>query len=403
MAAMEPNAAAPGWQPHQVRRIDGERYTDWPAERQVPTQEWNRVAGMPYLAYLPEIDRVLLLCYLDYRPCRPALLTSDDRGDNWSAPALIPTDAAVNPEYGPDYGDTPTSLTYLGGGKVLFSGVAERWASADYGATWEPLPIPPGRNGRPWAGWQWEPCLVDRDAAGRVVRLAETAYSHEGDAYPAPGYFSQAYLRFSDDAGRSWGPEIAPPEWAGVNEVGLIRAADGRIVAACRTDLPQWYRDPAHRTPPGLDPPDLYAGFGISCSRDDGYTWSPVTLLFDHGRHFASPVLLPDGALAMTYVVRIGYPPNADGFPTYGIEALVSRDHGATWDLEHRLILDAWTGNQRGAAGAWWASPQSTSSVLLPDGAILTAYGRPARCLPTPDGQIGPPRDIGLLRWRLPG
>ena len=39
----------------------------------------------------------------------------------------------------------------------------------------------------------------------------------------------------------------------------------------------------------------------------------------------------------------------------------------------------------------------------LPDGAILTAYGRAYRCLPTPDDQIGPPRDIVLVRWRMDG
>lgn len=122
--------------------------------------------------------------------------------------------------------------------------------------------------------------------------------------------------------------------------------------------------------------------------------------LFDFGRHFASPVIRPNGDIVMTYVVRIGYPYNVDNFPTFGIEAIVSRDHGVTWDLEHRIILDEWTGNQRGH-NAWWPSPQSTSSVLLPDQSILTAYGRAAKCLPTEDGKIGPPRDIGLLRWRL--
>jgi len=386
-----------------VRRIDGQRYTDWPAERQIPTYDWHRVVGMPYLVYMPEQDRVLMLVYLDYRPCKPAMLYSDDHGNTWSAPELISTNTTPNPEDGTDDGDTPTCLTYLGAGKVMFSGVEQRWVSTDFGCTWESLPIPPGHNGKPWAGWQWEPYLVDRDVSGKVIRLAETAYSHEGDEYPTQGYHSQACLRFSDDEGQTWGPEIVPPEWTGINEVGLARAADGRLVAACRTDLSAWYRDPAHRTPPGMEAPDLYAGFGISLSYDNGYTWSPVKTLFDYGRHFASIVLLPSGELVMTYMVRVGYPSNVDGFPTYGIEALVSCDHGVTWDMEHRLILDEWTGNMRGAPYAWWASPQSTSSVLLPDGAILTAYGRAYRCLPTADDQIGPPRDIGLVRWRMDG
>ena len=239
---------------------------------------------------------------------------------------------------------------------------------------------------------------MDRDAAtGQVVRLAETAYSHNGDDYPKPGYFSQAYLRFSFDGGRSWEPDRAVPAWKHFNEVALCRAANGTIVACCRSDINPWYRDAAHR-PAGLHEPDLYSGFGVSLSHDNGQTWSPVSPLFEYGRHFCSMVVMPNREIVMTYVVRIGYPCNVDGFPQYGIEAVVSRDHGVTWDMSRRLIVDEWTGNLRGH-NAWWASPQSTSTVLLPDGSLLTAYGRAADCLPSADGKNGPPRDIGLVRW----
>jgi len=392
----------PVWTDHWVRQIRDDRYQFLPARRTVLTEGWNRVVGMPYIVYMPEKDRVLMLVYLDYRPCKPAVLYSDDRGTTWSEPQLVPTHPAVNPEYGENFGDTPVGLTYLGNGKVMFSGIEKRWVSTDFGRTWEGLLLRPGRNGKPWAGWQWEPYLVDRDPkTGKITRLAETAYSHEGGPYPAQDYFSQGYIRFSDDEGKTWGDELLVPEWKGVNEVGLVRAANGNIVAYCRTDLSAWYRDPGHRKPEGMDPPDLYSGFGISISTDDGRTWSPVKVLFDYGRHFVSFVLLPAGELVMTYMVRVGYPANVDGFPTYGIEAMISRDHGVSWDFEHRIILDEWTGNMRGNPCAWWSSPQSTSSVLLPDETILTVYGRAYRCEPTADGKIGPPRDLGLVRWKF--
>lgn len=388
----------PGWQAHAVRWLQGDRYRDLPARRQVPTAGWNRVAGMPYLAYMPERDQLIMLLYLDYRPTRPAVMFSDDHGTTWTPPRLLLPQAT---ETGNEH--LGVSLTYLGDGRLVYNDEQSRWFSTDYGQTWPAsIAIAPGGNGKPWGGWQWEPYLVDRDpATGRVTRLAEVAYSHEGTEYPAMGYFSQAYIRFSDDGAMTWGPETAVPQWHGINEVALVRAANGDLVAGCRTDLPRWFRDPAHR-PPGLHEPDLYSGFGVSRSHDDGLTWSEVSLVHDHGRHFTSMVLLPGGALVMTYVVRIGYGHNPDGFPLFGIEAITSHDHGATWDLEHRLILDEWTGSLRGPC-SWFPSPQSTSTVLLPDQSLLTAYGRAARCLPTDSGSPGPPRDLGLVQWQYPG
>ena len=58
--------------------------------------------------------------------------------------------------------------------------------------------------------------------------------------------------------------------------------------------------------------------------------------------------------------------------------------------------LHAWTGNQTDE-NAWWPSSQSTSSQLLPDGSIITAFGTGYRI--RTDEQA--PRDVGLVRWRL--
>ena len=102
----------------------------------------------------------------------------------------------------------------------------------------------------------------------------------------------------------------------------------------------------------------------------------------------------------MTYVVRKGYVKTKDGYPQYGIEAVISRDHGKTWDLDHKFILSSWKANRKDDF-SWWAACQSTSSVLLPDGSILTVFGTGFR---THD-QVGTdptkpfPRDIGLVKW----
>jgi len=59
-------------------------------------------------------------------------------------------------------------------------------------------------------------------------------------------------------------------------------------------------------------------------------------MLYEYGRHHPSLVLMPDGDIVMTYVVRKGgYVDSKDGFPQFGVEAIVSHDHGRTWDLDH--------------------------------------------------------------------
>jgi hypothetical protein len=55
-----------------------------------------------------------------------------------------------------------------------------------------------------------------------------------------------------------------------------------------------------------------------------------------------------------------------------------------------------------------WAAPQNTSSILLPDGSILTAFGTGFRSQRVRSGLGGfgyspVPFDIGLVRWRVSG
>ena len=112
-------------------------------------------------------------------------------------------------------------------------------------------------------------------------------------------------------------------------------------------------------------------------------------------------VAMPGGDIVMSYVVRRGYVGNADGFPQFGIEAVVSHNNGRTWDLDHRYILHHWPGPAKGP-NSWCGGCQATSSVLLPDGWIITTYGTGYRAeFPV----SGPPRkpapwDMGLVRWR---
>ena len=54
------------------------------------------------------------------------------------------------------------------------------------------------------------------------------------------------------------------------------------------------------------------------------------------------------------------------------------------------------------AAWSWPRGSQQTSSVLLPDGSILTAFGTGYRAtVPEDDPQKFNPRDVGLVNWRV--
>ena len=208
-----------------------------------------------------------------------------------------------------------------------------------------------------------------------------------------------ALIRFSYDGGGTWPEEIQPPSWngasgVGVNEVALCRAANGDIVAACRIVHPDYFggkADPERHTTI-----DHYCGLGVSVSRDNGHAWTSMDVLYEYGHMHPSMVLMPDDTLVMTYVVRRGAlkeehrARDADGFSQWGVEAVVSRDNGATWDMDHRYILATWSGGSQA---------QSTSTVLLADGSLLTAFGSGYLSQPV-KLDIAPTHEVCLVRWR---
>ncbi len=46
--------------------------------------------------------------------------------------------------------------------------------------------------------------------------------------------------------------------------------------------------------------------------------------------------MLPNGDILMTYCVRQGYENDAEGYAYYGVEAIISKDNGESWDIDNR-------------------------------------------------------------------
>lgn len=398
------------WQAKQIQQLNGDAARiSLPAQWQILTEswtgdwldKWGRVAAIPHIVYIPEKDQILMMVSCGV-PHHAKILTSDDHGATWSQPWDVNTDDAGEPDTG-----MGVALVYMGGGRLSMSAKPYlhedesrrrwvNWTSDDYGKTWTS-----GEAINVDMLHAWDPPFIERDAStGEISRIWETSYIEDSSRE----IWSQSYLRHSDDQGRTWSERVAIPQWSGSNEVLLIRAANGNLVAAHRTDIPEKFitRDPETGKP--TIALDVYEGLSVSISEDNGRTWSDLTRLFEWGRHHFSMVLLPDGAIVLTYASRKGYVETSEGYPQFGVEAVVSRDHGKTWDLDHRYILGAWPGDRTDEAWSWARCSQKTSSVLLPDGDILTCFGTGFRAT-VPDEkelrQTFNPRDVGLVRWRV--
>jgi hypothetical protein len=271
-------------------------------------------------------------------------------------------------------------LTSLGNGEVIFSaeagtggGKPVRFFSKDYGRTWterQPLPVSTlGRRINTEGNY-----LVDRDTSGRALRVAAFGWMGPQD-YHHPVDAAIGGFHWSSDGGRTWGTETCPPEWTrqerfagrtyrrGVSEGSLLRAANGWIVAALRTDMEARHMRLQN---------DNLEGTGFSISRDDGKTWSPVKILFPAGKMHAHLLALPDGTLVMSYIVRQDIVDGKLASYTRGCGAILSRDHGLTWDTEHEIMLDRFDL----ADGSPHTLPCGhLCSTLLDDASIITCYG----------------------------
>jgi hypothetical protein len=363
------------WKEHFIKRGDGNGgYTCLRAEQQILPQYQGRLI-VPY--GLATMDNGEVICAATAEgnanktpragpPEQTLITTSSDNGATWASYTVLDNLHA-----------RPMMLACLGQGVVTFdSGDTTgqfRFFSHDYGRTWdERVTVPPAPNGLA-LGFEGSP-LVDRDAQGNATRIAQTGQTVEG---AAPYWKINEYILWSDDGGRTWPKVDSPQAWRSTEtyngktydlccgEGSLVRAANGWLVAALRTWVPVQFHD--H---PYFD--DNLEGTSVSISKDDGATWSPLQMIFEGGRHHPTLLCMPGGDLVMVVIRRVDFRNGELVSYRRGCDAVISHDHGETWDIEHMIVLD----DVAYCNGEHWIRGECghVSSTLLPDESILTGY-----------------------------
>ncbi len=369
-AVIRPTAATPspakrtGWLEHRVLQGDGRGgWVSRPAKIQAVRHPTSKMT-MPFGLVRMDNGELALQCSAEGKPTRPVIAFSRDDGDTWTSFVEIP---GAN--------GRPMLLTYHGGGKLSFV-AGRRFFSYDYGRTWTDSVVhPQTRQGRPFhlEGNAW----VDFNEAGKARAILELGW-HYAPGKKHPRDDASVVFRRSVDGGRLWIDELSPPQWKftmrhagkswlrGVSEGAIVRAANGDLVAALRSDMPPVFFDGPHD--------DSLEGTAISISKDDGKTWSKMNILFYAGRHHANLQRLPNNDLVCTVVVRGDFDGLKRAGDRRGCDALISRDNGQTWNIDRRYELDAWRYDR---GDGYWVDGKCghIAAVALRDGSVISAYG----------------------------
>ena len=294
---------------------------------------------------------------------KPVVAFSRDRGNTWT-----PLKSVDESE---DCYGRPMVLTYLGKGDLMFQAAAQ-YFSHDYGRTWpDRQPVQLATNGDRF-NIEGSP-LVDRDANGVAKRIAVIGMNYpKGRGFPK--FPAVCMLRWSEDGGRTWINETQPDwHWIekyegqtirhGTGEGAIVRAKNGWLVAALRTDmLAKFY--PYNN--------DNVMGVGVSVSKDEGKTWTPMQMLYYSGRHHTHLIVQPAGEIVLTHIMRLDMEDGRLVSYRHGAGAVISYDNGLTWDMKHRYLL----GDFEFADGTPLALACGHQySALLDDGHIITAFG----------------------------
>ena len=241
----------------------------------------------------------------------------------------------------PGRDDAIDALGSLSDGTLIAGVVSYTWAGERYtGEGWsaDTYILRSQDHGVTWS----KPVLLETTPLGwlypfgRPVELEDGTVLMSGHGAPSPREPNQVMTSFvvrSRDGGRSWGEyaEIARH----FNETCMARLPSGKLAAALRKDG---------------------GSTSLSFSSDGGKTWSQPAQVTEKGEHPSDLLVLADGRLLLTHGVR---------HQPYGVQAMISRDEGATWEKQKKILLE-WDGDH-GDLGY-------PTSIQRPDGRIVTTY-----------------------------
>ncbi len=278
---------------------------------------------------------------------RLVFLTSPDGGESWSHATVISADGPDNRN--PAFGVAPDGTLlacfvkadrYVDGEMDHSKGRGEATLmyisrSADRGATWSCGELVREQGREEWSGAKdTGPNDPHRyySPFGKMVTLPDGAilmgYSVAQSESPRK---SAAFVARSRDGGYTWTEVTTIAE--GYGEPSLCHLGDGRLLAMLRS-----------------------RGLWQSDSHDGGHTWGEPRQVTGEMEFPGDVLRLSDGRLLLTYGRRQ---------PPYGVQGMISRDEGRTWDGESRLFL---VGDSSTTDCGY------PSSVQREDGAIVTVY-----------------------------
>jgi hypothetical protein len=270
------------------------------------------------------------------------LMISQDQGESWSAPQVVPGYQWLGVEC--------AGLTALKSGRILLNQWRFNWYPLNAAETVPGLVRPEALMSRVAMSHeldQWAP---------ELTRVAECFPWARGDG--------ETWVHISDDCGRSFSHSVrvaTAPFSGGYGKRGGVELLEGDILLPL-SDVPNYRR------------------IFIVRSRDGGESWTaPAVVAEEPGREFEepAPLLMPsgriimllrdnstrilhqvhsdDGGVSWSRPVETGigeYPAHllrlADGRlavvagrrrPPYGIRVYVSESEGASWDVAHPIIV----------------------------------------------------------------